>query len=141
MAIRHDPDDIAQKEFRFVSFPRDAGRARSGSGYCRMNLAGHTNTLALRQVVDGLTPGVTYRVTAHTYLTGGTATLRARGYRRFNGIATTVLSTGTTGSWRSLSLQVTPTNPWIVVELASKGTNLAGHEVRWDDVSVSPLIA
>jgi hypothetical protein len=139
--IRHDPDDVTLREFRYISFPRDAAKARSGSGYCRMSLAGHTNTLVLRQVADQLRPGTTYRVTAHAFLTGGAATMRARGYNRFNGTATMVTSTSTAGSWRTLSLQVVPTNPWIVVELASRGTGRAGQEIRWDDVSVTALAA
>ena len=139
--VRHDPDDANPDELRHVTFPRDAGKARSGSGYCRMNLAGHSSTLCLRQVAERLTPGATYTVTAYAYLTGGAATLRLRGFDRFDGIATAVVGTTTAGSWRRLSLQIRPTNSWIVVELASQGTNRAGHEVRWDDVSIATFTA
>lgn len=137
--VRHNPDLAAPPELRHVSFPRDAGRARTGSGYCRMDLAGHTTRLVVRQVADGLTPGRRYRVTAYAWLSGGGATLKALGFDRFKGPAERAASTQARGSWTRLSVEVVPSNPWLVVELRSQGTNGSGQEVRWDDVGVTAL--
>jgi hypothetical protein len=120
-----------------VTFPRNAAIARSGSGCCRMVLAGHDRELVVRQVADQLTPGRAYNLTAYAYLTGGTATLKARGFNRFRGTDEIAVSTTTRGTWVRLSLQVRPSNPWAVVELGTKGTKGSGQEVRWDDVSVT----
>ena len=120
-----------------VTFPRNAALARSGSGCCRMTLGSHDRELVVRQVADQLTPGRTYTVSAYAYLTGGTATLKARGYNRFRGTDEIAASTTTRGVWTRLSLQVRPTNPWLVVELGTKGTRSAGQEIRWDDVTVT----
>ena len=38
--------------------------------------------------------------------------------------------------WRRLTLDIRPSQPWVVIELASQGTNQAGQEVRFDDVSL-----
>jgi hypothetical protein len=126
-------------ELRRVAFARDPAIARSGSGCCRMALASHTGDLVVRQVADRLVPGRTYRVTAHAFLTGGTAILKARGFDRFDGLAERAASSSAMGGWVPLTVEVTPSNPWLVVELRSKGTDIAGQEVRWDDVGVEAL--
>ena len=103
-----------------------------------MSLAGHRGDLVVRQVADGLTPGRTYRVSAHAYLTGGAATLKALGYDRLDGTAERTASSSVAGGWTVLAVEVIPSNPWLVVELGSKGTDVAREEVRWDDVMVEP---
>jgi hypothetical protein len=124
-----------------ISFPSNAAIARNGSGCCRMTLAGHDRELVVRQVADQLTPGKTYRVEAYAFLTGGTATLKARGFNRLRGTDEIAVSTTTRGVWTRLSVNVSPSNPWVVVELGTKGTKTAGQEVRWDDVTVSEVVA
>lgn len=52
-------------------------------------------------------------------------------------MAETVAETDDRGSWVRLTIEVTPSNPWVVVELHSKGTGRSGEEVRWDDVAVA----
>lgn len=137
--VRHSPDAAAPSEPNFVTFPKDAAKARQGSGYCRMNLAGTDANLVVRQVADGLTPGKTYRVAAWAYLTGGAATLKVVGYDRLNGLAEKAATTSRIGLWTRLTVDVTLSNPWLVVELRSKGTRGPGHELRWDTVWMRPL--
>ena len=96
-------------------------------------------TSYVRQVADRLVPGRAYRITAYAFLTGGTATLKALGFDRFDGTAERAASTSSAGGWMTLTLDVTPSNPWLVVELRSKGTGDAGEEVRWDDVTVDRI--
>jgi hypothetical protein len=124
-----------------ISFPSNAAIARSGSGCCRMTLAGHNKELVVRQVADQLIPGRTYRVEAYAFLTGGTATLKARGYNRLRGTDEIAASTTTRGVWTRVAVDVTPSNPWVVVELGTTGTKKVGEEVRWDDVTVSEVVA
>ncbi|MFZ1425804.1 MAG: hypothetical protein WAS21_03420 [Geminicoccaceae bacterium] len=126
-------------ELERVSFPRDADRSLHGSGYCRMDLADHRQDLVVRQVADLLTPGHTYAVEAKVLLTGGAATLRATGFDRLDGLASRSAVTTRPGAWATLAVQVEPTNPWLVVELRSKGTGARGDEVRWGEVTVMPV--
>ena len=60
--VRHPARAAFPVELRRVSFPREAAIARSGSGCCRMSLAGHRGDLVVRQVADLLIPGRAYRV-------------------------------------------------------------------------------
>lgn len=126
-------------ELERVTFPRDAARALRGSGSCRMDLAGHQQDLVVRQVADVLTPGRTYEVAAKVRLTGGSATLSAMGFDRLDGLAARAAVTTEPESWVALAVRVTPTNPWLVVELRSRGTKVSGEEVRWGEVTVAAV--
>lgn len=126
-------------ELTLVTFPRDRSRAFSGSGYCRMDLAGHRRELVVRQVADQLTPGRTYEVAAKVFVTGGSATLRATGFERLNGLADRAATTTTPGAWRTLTVRVQPSNPWLVVALHGKGTGKRGDEIRWGEVTVTAV--
>jgi hypothetical protein len=94
-------------------------------------------SLITRRVVGGLSPGVPVTITAYTYLTGAnTAYLKAEGYNATDGLASATSNTNVTGTWHTLTVTITPTNPWVVLELSTSGTGVAGNSVKFDDVSV-----
>lgn len=112
----------------------DATNARSGSGYLRMDAG---NGKSVRRVAENLTPGQTYTVKGYAYISGsGTASLSAMGYDTEDGDAKVVSSTSNTGSFQLLSLDVTPTSTWIVVDLSMSNIPSGGF-VIWDDISVA----
>ena len=41
------------------------------------------------------------------------------------------------GIWEQLAVTVTPTNPWVVIELSSTSKNVSGSYVKFDDVSIT----
>ena len=121
-------------ELRLVDFPRNPALARSGGGCCRMRPG--KEDLIVRQVADGLTPGHTHRVTARVWTDGGAATLKAIGFNRLDGTAERIARGGDPGQWQELTVEVVPSNPWLVVELRGSGPD---SELRWDDVEVTAL--
>ena len=40
------------------------------------------------------------------------------------------------GVWEELSVSITPSNPWVVVELSSKAKNVSGSYVKFDEVAI-----
>lgn len=119
-------------ELRLVDFPRDPTLARTGAGCCRMRPNGEE--LIVRQVADGLTAGRRYRVSAWVWIDDGIATLKAIGFDRLDGQAERAARTEEPGRWLELTVEVVPSNPWLVVELRGSG---AGGALRWDDVEVT----
>lgn len=108
----------------------DAVNAHAGTGYMRA-----TAPVQVRRVANFLTPGRTYTVTAWVNVgVGATAKLKALGYNRTGGDEEIVTSkTNTSGAWQQVTLNVTPTNPWVVVSLETEGSGT----VRWDDVTIN----
>ncbi len=116
----------------------DSAGAHGGSGYAKMNSGATTGSIIVRRIAGKLMPGAQVTVSAWTYINGsGTAKLKTLGYDPSVGNAETVASASGSGSWKNLSLTVTPINPWIVVEISTVGTGVSGQYVKWDDVSVT----
>lgn len=95
-----------------------------------------------RQVVGNLTPGQATTVTAWAFSSNGApATLKAQGYDRSDGLADAIATTTGQGTWQKLEVTVTPTNPWLVIELSAPRGSNAGTFARFDDVSIAPAAA
>jgi hypothetical protein len=118
----------------------DGANARSGTGYLRFDTGESSGSNRVRRVVELLTPGTPYTVTAWVKIAGGgTATLKAMGYNHLNGTQQQSASTTTTGSYQQLQVTFTPSKTWVVISLEGTGTSGGGsHVMRWDDVSMSP---
>lgn len=137
--LRVDDVDKAAPEGTVHFVTEDEANARGGSGYAKME-NGKTayDELNLRQTVDGLIPGKTYHIEAYTKVSGsGRAMLRALGYQHTNGDEETVAFTETEGEWQKLSLNFTPTNTWVVIDLTAKKSEDESAQVLWDDVTFS----
>ncbi|HEY0652074.1 MAG TPA: PA14 domain-containing protein [Chryseosolibacter sp.] len=97
---------------------------KSGNNSLAINGTG-----TIRQIVGKLTPGVP--VTIHAWVkatNGGTAKLTLQGFDKTNGDGEQTISSTST-AWTQLSATVTPTNPFLVVELESTGGNCFFDEV------------
>ncbi|MEM8494022.1 MAG: carbohydrate-binding domain-containing protein [Planctomycetota bacterium] len=127
-----NPDD----PWPLADFDFDDSRERSGSNALEIKVGQAGENRAVRQVVGGLLPGVPYEITAYARAEGNTtARLTAHGYDRTNGDAFTRATT-TSSSYTKVSVTVTPTNPWVVIELAGTGSNNPSDDVRFDDVNI-----
>jgi hypothetical protein len=113
-----------------IKFIRDdAANAHTGSGYLQMEPGANS----VRRLAEQLTPNKTYEIKAWVNITGGgTARLRALGWNHLDGDAEVAVTTTNSG-WQELSLQVTPTKSWVVIDL---GIENVGGNVRWDDVTI-----
>jgi hypothetical protein len=121
-----------------VTFATDGTNAHSGKGY--LSLAPGENTgkdkgrLAVREVVEKLTPGKQITVSAWVKTGGGTkAQLRVMGYDPTDGTAEQTAEANDTNDWQQVSVKVTPVKTWVVIELNAQGDS---GNVYWDDVSV-----
>ena len=117
-------------EWTRVSFVQnDAANAHSGGGYVRT-----AAPVKVRRVANGLTPGKQITLSGWVNVgSGATAKLKAQGYNRLGGDEEVVASSSDTGGrWRQLTLNVTPTNPWVVVSLETEGSG----SVKWDDITI-----
>ncbi len=116
----------------------DSAGAHSGSGYAKMNSGATTSPIIVRRIAGALTSGAQVNISGWAYINGsGTATLKALGYDPTVGNAETVATATGGGSWKFLSLNVTPINPWVVIEISTTGTGVSGQYVKWDDVNIS----
>jgi hypothetical protein len=68
---------------------------------------------------------------------GGQSHLRVEGYDATDGASTADNSTSIEGAWTELSVSVTPTHPWIVIELSSDADGASGSYVNFDDVNIA----
>ncbi len=126
-AVVFNTDQATPAEWSAVSFVTgDGANAHAGTGYLRF-----TSSAKVRRLVAA-TAGVPITVTAWAKLTSGTATLKVQGYDHTNGDLESSQATSTTGAWVQRTVTVTPTNPWIVIDLEGTGA------MTWDDVAVTP---
>lgn len=118
-------------DWQYNNLKTDGLHAKTGSGYYEQST--RTGVNRVRRLVEGLTVGRTYTLTAYVQRVGtATAKLGAMGHNKLNGIDDK-LATATTGTgWQELSVTFTPTNPWVVISLEHNGQGT----LYWDDVTV-----
>jgi len=115
-----------------------ATNPKSGTYCAQIQTNTGWNTSA-HQVVDNLIPGVTYRVTGWIRSespSGGFFYIA--GSQAYNGIQTFNSSLITTNTWTKVSVDVTPTNPWIVISLTTIKNSTTSY-AYFDDVEVVNL--
>ena len=132
----HNPDTDWPSGFdwQFNANPRGGVHCARISTNARWDTAAH-------QVVDNLTPGTTYRVTGWIRSDspkGGRFNIC--GSQAHNGIQSFASDTITTNTWTQVAVEVTPTNPWIVISLNAL-KNESASSVYFDDFSVVPAAA
>ncbi len=129
-------DDPADDRWDTSAFQFQAPGGHSGASALQIETSGK-GPRVVRQVVSGITPGQAITISAWAFSKNQAgATLKAEGYNATagNGEAAAVTKGGDT--WEELSVTVTPTNPWVVIELSSLAKNVAGSYVKFDDVAV-----
>ncbi len=130
----HNPDTNWPAGFNW----QFATNPRSGTSCAQIRTNTGWDTSA-HQVVDNLNPGATYRVTAWIRSESPSGGLfYIAGSQAYNGIQTFNSSLVTTNTWTQVSVDVVPTNPWIVISLTTKkhpSTSFA----YFDDISVTKL--
>jgi hypothetical protein len=127
------PDD--QQAPQGVAFLNDGANAHAGKGYLSLTPGPENkDRIAVRRVVEKLTPGKEVTVSAWVKTSdGATGILRVMGYDTQNGTAEQLAKSSPGGDWQQLSVKVTPTQTWVVIELAATGSN---GTASWDDVAV-----
>jgi hypothetical protein len=109
----------------------DAVNARSGSGYARLSPAA---AQSLRRVV-AVPANAACSVSAWVRVSGqGRARLRALGFDPLDGDAEVAVVSTSKPTWEQLVLRVTPTNPWVVIDLSCEGDNTTA---TFDDVVIT----
>lgn len=118
-------------DWQYNNLKTDGLHAKTGNGYYEQSSRAGINRV--RRLVEGLTVGRTYTLTAQVQRVGNaSATLGAMGHNKLNGIDDK-LDTATSGTgWQELSVTFTPTNPWVVISLEHNGQGT----LYWDDVTV-----
>ena len=92
----------------------------------------------VERIVPDLTIGVPCTLSIYAKVqSGGTASLRANGYNRTNGLDEKSASTSVVGSWTKLSVTFTPTNPWVVIVLDCGVTSATDAACYFDDAVVA----
>jgi len=125
---RYDPKGTG--EDLGVAFVDQGGR--SGPGAVALDAA---QGARVRQIAGRLVPGTTYTVTASVRVPeGATARLAAQGFDHTDGDRELEAVAGAGGDWQTLTAKVTPSNPFLVVDLSVTGTG----RVLIDDVAVTP---
>jgi len=115
-----------------------ATNPRSGT-YCAQIRTNNGWDTSAYQVVDNLIPGATYRVTGWIRSESPSGGLfYIAGSQAYNGIQTFNSSLVTTNTWTQVSVDVVPTNPWIVISLTTK-KNPSPSFAYFDDISVTKL--
>ena len=114
-----------------------AGGAHSGARCLKITVGGDWRQV--RKVVEGLTVGVPYTLSAWVKLEGSNqAYVNAMGFNRTQGSQEASASvTGNLGTWQKVSVSFTPTNPWVVVSLASPGSGLSNAACSFDDITLT----
>ena len=114
-----------------------AGGAHSGAR-C-LKIAVGQDWRQVRKVLEGLTVGANYTLSAWVKLDGaGQAYVNAMGFNRTLGNQEASASvTGSPGTWQKVSVSFTPTNPWVVISLASPGATYTNAFISFDDISLS----
>ncbi len=70
---------------------------------------------------------------------GGTASLKALGFNHRDGLEEVARTTPVRDAWQLLNVDFTPTRSWAVVQVEGSGTGTSGHQMFWDDVSLTPM--
>ncbi|MEA3208292.1 MAG: hypothetical protein QOE70_1349 [Chthoniobacter sp.] len=132
-------DDPADDKWDTSAFDFQAAGGHSGKSALQIDTSGKGPRI-VRQVVSGITPGKAITITAWAFSNNKAgATLKAEGYNAIAGNAETSAVTKGYGAWEELSVTVTPTNPWVVIELSSTTKNIVGSYVKFDDVTISSI--
>ncbi|HEV7404833.1 MAG TPA: hypothetical protein VGO11_17965 [Chthoniobacteraceae bacterium] len=130
-------DDPADDRWDIAAFQFQAPGGHTGASALQIDTSGRGSRI-VRQVVSGITPGQAITITAWAFSKNEAgATLKAEGYNATAGNAESGTVTKGRETWEQLSVTVTPTNPWVVIELSSIAKNVAGSYVKFDDVAVS----
>ena len=134
-------DDPSDGTWDTSAYNFQAPGGHSGASAMQIDTSGNgKGAWIVRQVVE-VTPGQAVTISAWAYAnnpSGGT--LKALGYDQIAGNAETVGTTEVNGKWKQLSVTVTPTNPWVVVELSATAKDAAaGSYVKFDDVAITTV--
>jgi hypothetical protein len=124
--VYFNPDIEFPPEWTRAHFLMD-GKGRSGKGY----LSFTSGNNIVRRVVSNLTLGKKYKISAYTK---GNGKLKALGYLKHAGADETVATSSNTTDWQPLTVEFTPTNPWVVISLEGDGA------VLFDDVTFGPAV-
>ncbi len=115
-----------------------ATNPKSGT-YCAQIRTNNGWDTSAHQVVDNLIPGATYRVTGWVRSESPSGGLfYIAGSQAYNGIQTFNSSLVTTNTWTQVTVDVVPTNPWIVISLTTKKHPSTSY-AYFDDISVTKL--
>jgi RNA polymerase sigma factor (sigma-70 family) len=130
-------DDPADATWSVAGFDFQSPHGHGGAAALQIETAA-PGARIVRQVAHGVVVGQPVTLSAWAYASGAVgATLRAQGYDATAGAAESAATTRRVGAWELLTLTVTPTNPWVVVELsAAVAKPVPGAFVRFDDVSL-----
>jgi hypothetical protein len=130
-------DDPSDDKWDTSAFDFQAPGGHSGQSALQIDTSGKGSRI-VRQVVSDIIPGQAITITAWAFSKNESgAVLKAEGYNATAGNAETAAITKGHGSWEQLSVTVTPTNPWVVIELSSTAKNVAGSYVKFDDVAIT----
>jgi hypothetical protein len=133
--VYHDPTEETWDASAF-NFQSPGGH--SGASALQIDTSTGKGPRIVRQVVSGITVGRPVIISAWALSNdAGGATLKAQGYNATAGNAEAAATTQSKGNWEQLSVTVTPTNPWVVIELSAPTKNVAGSYVKFDDVAVT----
>jgi hypothetical protein len=131
-------DDPSDGTWDMSAYDFQAPEGRHGS--CLKIDTNGSGRRIVRQVVSDITPGQPVTISAWAYTSdGNSATLKAEGYNATAGAEEAVAATTGKGAWRPLSVTVTPTNSWVVIELSAIPARAPGSVVKFDDVSVQNI--
>jgi hypothetical protein len=132
-------DDPADGKWDTSAYNFQAPGGHTGASALQIDTSGSARRI-VRQVIGGIPPGVAVTISAWAWSNNpGGATLKAQGYNATAGNAETAATTSIDGAWVQLSVTVTPSNPWVVIELSANANKApAGSYVKFDDVAVTP---
>lgn len=130
----HHPDHPWPKDFDWQN--RDNPKSGSFCAQIRANSKWETKA---HQIVDNVIPGKTYQIKGWVRSESPDgASISIGGSQVHNGIQTFQTATVTANTWTQVGVDVTPTNPWLVISLITKKTDVQGSAC-FDDITVEPM--